>query len=171
MNADTDVPLVIVERAAQPYAGVRAVVAMESVDTVAHRIPEVIGRLAALGVAPAGAPFLKYDVIDMERGLEVEAGVPVAGPAAEGEGDLFFGVLPGGRYALHTHVGGFDGLVGATALLLERAAAAGLRWDMVPTEAGDRWGCRIESYLTDPRTQPDSSKWETELAFRLADDE
>ncbi|WP_093714790.1 GyrI-like domain-containing protein [Actinacidiphila alni] len=162
------VPPRIVDRAAQPYAGVRSVVTMDTVATVAHRIPEVIGRLAALGVEPAGPPFLKYNVIDMARQLEIEAGVPVAG-AVVADGDLFSGVLPAGRFATYTHVGGPDGLIGANALLLDWAAAAGLRWDMAPSQDGDRWGCRTENYLTDPRVQPDTSKWETELAFRLAD--
>jgi len=29
--------------------------------------------------------------------------------------------------------------------------------------------CRLEIYLTDPSVEPDMSKWETQLAFRLAD--
>jgi len=27
----------------------------------------------------------------------------------------------------------------------------------------------MESYLTDPAEQPDTSQWQTEIAFRLAD--
>jgi effector-binding domain-containing protein len=168
MTTTPHVPPRIVERAAQPYAAVRAVVTMATVATIAHRIPEVLGRLDALGVAPAGPPFLKYNVIDMEGELEIEAGVPVAAPVP-GSGDLFSGLLPAGRYVTFTHVGNPDRLVGATALLLDWAAAAGLQWDMTSTEAGQRWGSRLESYLTDPRVQPDTTKWETELAFRLAD--
>jgi hypothetical protein len=34
---------------------------------------------AARGVAPAGPPFWKYNVVDMQRELEVKAGVAVAG--------------------------------------------------------------------------------------------
>jgi hypothetical protein len=40
---------------------------------------------------------------------------------------------------------------------------------MTPGEGGERWGCRLENYLTDPRQEPDMSKWVTQLAFRLAD--
>jgi hypothetical protein len=29
--------------------------------------------------------------------------------------------------------------------------------------------CRLELYKTDPAVEPDMNKWETELAFRLAD--
>ena len=161
-------PPSIVERAAQPYAAFRAVVTMATIGTIAHRIPEVFARLGALGIAPAGPPFLRYNVIDMENELEIEAGVPVAEPVPA-SGDLLPGVLPAGRYVTFTHVGSPDGLIGAIAQLLERAAAAGLQWDMTPSEEGDRWGCRLESYRTDPREQPDTTKWETDLLFRLAD--
>jgi hypothetical protein len=37
-------------------------------------------------------------------------------------------------------------------------------------EEGERWGARVETYLTDPEVEPDMSKWVTELAFRLADE-
>ena len=49
------------------------------------------------------------------------------------------------------------------------AAGQGLRWDMSSGDSGDRWGSRLEIHLTDPRQEPDMSKWQTQLAFRLAD--
>src|SRR5260370_41886372 len=60
-------------------------------------------------------------------------------------------------------------LVEATKALLDWAAGRGLTWDMSPDAAGERWGSRLEIYLTDPREEPDMSKWVTQLAFRLAD--
>lgn len=30
--------------------------------------------------------------------------------------------------------------------------------------------CRLEIYHTDPRDEPDMTKWETQLTFRIADD-
>ena len=33
----------------------------------------------------------------------------------------------------------------------------------------ERWGSRLEIYLTDPAQEPDLSKWVTQLAIRLAD--
>jgi hypothetical protein len=59
--------------------------------------------------------------------------------------------------------------VAATEALLDWAAEQGLTWDMTPGADGDRWACRLEIYLTDPRQEPDMSKWVTQLAFRLAD--
>ena len=38
-----------------------------------------------------------------------------------------------------------------------------------PRRAAARRPCRLEFYLTDPAGQPDTSKWQTQLAFRLAD--
>jgi effector-binding domain-containing protein len=158
----------IVERAEQPYVAVSGLVTMQTIGAIADRLPEVFGWLAARGLEPAGAPFLKYDLIDMEQRLEVEVGVPVAA-AATADGEVRAGVLPAGRYATVTHVGHPDELVEATASLLAWAAEQGLAWDLTETPEGQRWGCRLEVYKTDPAEQPDMSKWETELLFRLAD--
>jgi effector-binding domain-containing protein len=158
----------IVERAERPYVAVSGRVTMQTIGAIADRLPEVFAWLDARGLEPAGAPFFKYDLIDMERQLEVEAGVPVAAAAA-GDGEVVAGVLPAGRYASLTHVGHPDELVEATTALLDWAAQQGLAWDMTETPEGQRWGCRLEVYKTDPAEQPDMSKWETELLFRLAD--
>ena len=158
----------IIERAEQPYVAIRAEVTMQQLAGLGQRLGEVFGWLAAHGLAPAGPPFFRYNVIDMERQLEVEAGVPVAAVVRDSD-QLISGVLPAGRYATAIHVGHPDGLVGAVAGLLDWAAGQGLQWDVQETADGDRWGRRLEIYLTDPGEQPDLSKWETQLAFRLAD--
>jgi len=158
----------IEQRAAQPYAGISAWLPMADLGSIAHRIPEVFGWLGARGIAPAGAPFFRYHVIDMSRQLLVEAGIPVASAVGD-EGDVRGGTLPAGRYAVMTHTGAPETLVAATAALLDWAKAQGLSFDVAETDDGERWGCRIESYLTDPAEQTDMTKWQTELAFRLAD--
>lgn len=161
-------PPAIVERAEQPYVSIAKTVTMQTIAEIADRIPEIFGWLGAQGVEPAGAPFFRYNVIDMERELQMEAGFPVS-VALEGEGDIQAGVLPAGRYATVTHVGHPGGLIGVTAGLLSWANEQGLRWDMAESDRGERWGCRLEFYKTNPAVEPDMNKWETELAFRLAD--
>ena len=156
------------QRTAQPYAGISAWVTMADLGSIADRIPEIFGWLGARGIAPAGAPFFRYHVIDMERQLLVEAGIPVAS-AVDDEGDVRGGTLPAGRFAVVTHTGAPDTLVEATAALLDWAAAQGLTFDVTDSDEGEKWGCRVEFYLTDPAEQPDMTKWQTELAFRLAD--
>jgi effector-binding domain-containing protein len=158
----------VTQRAVQPYAGISAWVTMETIGSVAHRIPEIFGWLGAHGIAPAGPPFFRYHVIDMQRELQVEVGVPVASPVAD-EGEVRAGTLPAGRFAVMTHTGAPNTLVAATAELLDWAQAQGLAWDVSRTDAGEHWGCRVEFYLTNPAEEPDASKWQTQLAFRLAD--
>jgi effector-binding domain-containing protein len=159
----------IVEWPGRPYV---AIVAQVTMATLGTEVPplngEVFRWLAERGAEPAGAPFWKYNVIDMDRELEIEAGVTVPQPLA-GDDRVISGTLPAGRYATLIHVGHPSELVGATSTLLNWAAGQGLTWDMSPDEAGERWGSRLEIYLTDPSKEPDMSKWETQLAFRLAD--
>jgi effector-binding domain-containing protein len=158
----------ITQRAAQPYAGITSWVTMAELGSVADRIPEIFGSLGARGIAPAGPPFFRYHVIDMERQLQVEVGVPVAS-AVEDSGDVHAGTLPAGRFAVMMHTGAPESLYGATTELLDWAAARELAWDVTEADEGERWGCRVEFYLTDPAEEPDMSKWQTQLAFRLAD--
>ncbi len=94
----------IVARAGQPYVAVRRQVTMDTIATAADLIPGLFGWLAARGIPPAGAPFLKYNVIDMARRLEVEAGVPVAAPV-DGDDEVLAGTLPAGRYVSVAYLG------------------------------------------------------------------
>jgi effector-binding domain-containing protein len=158
----------VIQRADQPYVAIRALVTMESLGAVVPPLnKEVFGWLAARGAVATGAPFWKYNVIDMERRLEVEAGAPVAA-AMSGDDRVLAGVIPGGTYATVRYTGHPMGLADATAALLTWAAGQGLTWDVRETEDGERWGARLEIYESDPAREPDMDKWVTELAFRLA---
>lgn len=159
----------IEDRKEQHYAGIRASVPMHGIAAfVDESFPEVFAHLEKQGVHPAGAPFLRYNLIDMEGELEIEAGVPV--PAAVGEeGRVFAGVVPAGRYGTLTYTGDYEGLVDANEALQEWARTEGLGWAMTPTEHGDRFESRLEVYLTDPSSEPDPTKWETEVAYLLAE--
>ena len=158
----------VVERASQRYAAIKAFVTMETLGAVLPGLhPEVRMWLDRAGAQRAGDPFFKYNVIDMARELEMEAGVPIA-TVTDGDDQIVAGVLPAGRYATLTHVGHPSELMAATKALLDWAAEQGLTWDVTPSEDGDRWACRLENYLTDPEQEPDMSKWVTQLAFKLA---
>jgi effector-binding domain-containing protein len=159
----------IVQREAQPYVAIKALVTMQELATAIPPLNgEVFGWLAAHGGTPAGPPFWKYNVIDMERQLEVEAGVGVQQPVP-GDDRVLSATLPAGRYATLVHTGPPNELVDATAALLDWARRRDLTWDRSDATGGQRWGARLEFYLTDPDEEPDLSQWETELAFRLAD--
>lgn len=169
----SDVPT-IVDRVEQPYLAASAFVTMESIGS---RLPlllsTVFDHLGSHGLAPAGPPFWRYVVIDMARQLEMQVGVPVAEAsstdASVDDEQLRAGVLPAGRYVTTVHTGHPSELMQATAELLSWAAQQDLSWDMTRAADGEHWGCRLEEYLTDPATQPDMSRWQTRLAFRLRD--
>jgi effector-binding domain-containing protein len=160
---------VVAERSAQPYVAIRAQVTMQAMAAILPPLaPQVFAWLGERAIPVAGPPFWKYNVIDMDRVLEVEVGVPVATPV-DGDDRVLAGVLPAGRYATLRYTGHPDGLLGATAGLLEWAAQEGLTWDMTNTQDGERWVARLEIYETDPAVEPDMAKWTTQLAFRLSD--
>ena len=158
----------VVEQQDRPYLAVTGRVKMATIPEIADRFDEVFGWLTKHGLEPAGPPFFRYRGLDMDKGLVMEAGVPVESPAAGG-GEVQAGVLPAGRYATTTHLGHPDELVDVTRRLLEWAEGKGLSWDVEPGSEGEVWGCRLEHHETDPAVEADMSRWQTRLEFRLAD--
>jgi effector-binding domain-containing protein len=157
------------DRAEQPYAGIRTLAAIPELPTV---IPQLLGEVFAWlgkqGLSPAGPPFIRYHVINMESKMDIEMGVPVAS-AVRGDGRVSAGILPAGRYATLIYTGVTNGLAGNKALI-DWARANGIAWDRWDDQNGDAFRSRYESFLTNPEDEPDQAKWETEVAIRLADD-
>lgn len=158
----------IIERASTPYLAIRERVTMPFGDVVDRVYPEFFGWAARRSVALSDAAFIKYNVIDMARELELEFGAPVA-ESVPGDGRVLAGVLPGGRFGSITWQGHYDKLIDANAALIGWARAEGIRWDMEETPEGDRFACRLEVYRTDPAEEKDPSKWITDVMIRIAD--
>src|ERR1700750_674540 len=145
----------VIERSVQPYVAIKSQVTMQTLGAVLPGLhSRVFAWLGQRGISPAGAPFWKYNVIDMDRSLEVEVGVPVA---ASGPGDdqVLASVPAPGRYATLRYTGHPDGLLGATASLLKWAEEQNLTWDVRSTPDGERGGSRLEIYETGPAEEPD----------------
>lgn len=156
------------QRAAQPYVALlRRQVPFHELGRVLPPLhDEVLQWLQNKGIAPSGAPFFRYLVIEMEAGqFDVEVGWPVATPV-QGEAPLIAGQLPAGRYGVILNTGPFDDLTGAHDALLQWGKAKGITWQT--SDHGRLWGANLESYLTDPAEEPDPQKWETEIAFLAA---
>ena len=134
--------------------------------TLPPLLPEVFGWLAANGIAPAGPPFFRYT--DMSgSALSVDVGVPVGSQVAAsvaGGGPVRPGTLPAGRYLSLTYLGDFSGVHQANVDLHQWAQEQGLAFQRL-----DAGGAHVEFYVTDPQTQPDQSKWVTQVSIRLAD--
>lgn len=158
----------IVERAEQLYVGVGTEVGLDGIGETAHTLlPELFGWLGARGLAPACAPFLKYNVIDKNCRMQIEWGIPVSDPV-EGDGRISVDTLPAGRYATVLHRGHYGGLVEANAFLLDWVAQQGLKLDGVETPDEGRFRARLEIYVTNPAEEPNPENWDTVLAFLLA---
>lgn len=156
------------QREAQHYAGIRTHVKITQLKKVIPMLlDDIFAWLGKQGIEPAGAPFIRYHVIDMENLMDVELGIPVAAPIT-GDDRVKAGVLPSGQYAALIYTGTKNGIKG-NAALLEWGAQQGLIWDRWDDPKGDAFGSRYESFLTDPAETPDQKKWETEVAIRLAD--
>jgi effector-binding domain-containing protein len=152
-------------RTAQPYVAIPVRVRMEDLASVVPPLTDqVFDWLGTRGITAVGPPFWRYIVVEMNAELELETGVPVASQISADE-QVRTGLLPAGRYATVVHTGHPDTLVAATGDLLDWAIERDLEWDA----DGDRWGCRLEEYLSDPAEVSDMNKWQTRLAFRLRD--
>ena len=155
-------------RAEKPYMGIRAQVPMKGWFKVVDKLRrEMFVWLKQHRVSPAGPPFLRYHVSDMSGEMDIEVGIPVA-TALPGDGRVSAAVLPEGRYASVIYVG--HGLTGNKALI-EWAKVNSIAWDRWEDPKGDAFRSRCETYLTDPQIEPRKTKWEIEVAIKLADDQ
>ena len=155
----------IERREAQPYVALAHTVTMDELASAVDRgFPEIFGWLAAHGVQPAAPPFIRYVSVDMDVGLEIELGVPVAADPT-GDERVHVGTLPAGDYVTLLHLGSYAGLVAANAALQDWGLEHGVTW---ARDGGARWRARVEHYLTNPAQEPDSDKWRTLLAYLTA---
>jgi effector-binding domain-containing protein len=156
----------VTQCAAQPYVAVPFTVTMATFPQAADAgFPELFAWLGEHGVAPSGPPFIRYRVIDMDAELEIEIGAPVVA-ALPGSGRIQAGELPGGRYATLVHTGPYSGLIDANAALQEWARDQGI--SLESSNNGRHFRGRVEFYPTDPREEPDSAKWQVEIAYLIS---
>lgn len=154
------------ERSAQPYMGIRKPVPMSKMT------PEVDKLFKALDawvkenqVTVTGPRFRRFHVIDMEGMMDVEVGVPVSA-ALPGNGVVRPGELPAGRYASLIFMG--NGITG-NKTLIQWVRAQGLAFDRWDDPNGDAFRSRYEAYLTDPAVEPRRTRWQIEVAIKLAE--
>lgn len=156
----------LVVRPEQHFAALRLQVPIPFGNYLQPAWGEVIDWLVSQGTEPAGPPFIRYLTTDMTRKLDIEVGFPVE-KALQANGRITTGSFPAGQYAVLLYSGSYtnDGLVKATASLLEWAKENHIQWQTAMVEGVEWWRARFESYLTDPEQEPDQEKWQTEIIF------
>jgi effector-binding domain-containing protein len=150
----------------QAYLGIRTIAPFKGMFKVVEQISKEMNTwVKEQGIQPAGPPFLRYHVIDMRGKMDISYGIPVSA-AISGNGKVNVDVLVAGRYASLIFSGG--GIAGNKALI-EWVHGNGLEFDRWDTEQGDSFRCRYERFLTDPKIEPRKSRWQIEVAIKLAD--
>jgi len=149
----------IVERGYRRYVALRHTTDIPGLPALVDAgFPRLAAHLAARGVEPAGVPFIRYRTMTGGT-MDIDLGLPYASDLDDdGWADDAISVerLPAGRHAQVVHHGPFRGLVTAHAAIDDWAGRTSHVLD-------SDLGARVEHYLTDPRSEPDSAKWATEV--------
>jgi effector-binding domain-containing protein len=130
----------IEQREEQPYVALSTSITMQGYGVIGPMFGELFAWLGERGIAPAGSPFIRYLVIDMENLLDIEVAIPVAVLPPTHE-RVVTGTLPAGSYVTLTYVE--DGIE-ANAHLQQWASDRGLRWKNTLRDGRELWGGRIE---------------------------
>jgi effector-binding domain-containing protein len=147
--------------------GIRTQVPMKGMFKVVEQLSKELNRWKEQHkVEAAGPRFLRYYVIDMEGEMDIEVGFPVA-EFQSGDERVKPGMLPAGKYASVVYIG--NGYTG-NKTLVEWAKAKGIAWDRWDNDKGDTFRSRYESFLTDPKDEHRKTKWEIEVAIKLAEE-
>ena len=156
----------IEKRPKQTYMGIRTISPFKGMSKEIDRLAdELDGWVEENKVKTTGLPFLRYHVIDMRGFMDISYCVPVR-RALPDNGNIKADVMPAGRYASLVYSGG--GISGNRALI-EWVRAQGMDFDRWDTDEGDNFRGRCETFLTDPKVEPRKSKWQIEVAIKLAD--
>lgn len=148
------------------YIGIRTIAPFKGMSKEIVRISKELNAWVNENhVKPAGPPFLRFHVIDMRGFMDISFGVPVP-KALPDDGDIKADVIPAGRYASLIYSGGG---ISANRALIEWVRAQAMDFDRWDTEQGDNFRGRYETYLTDPKVEPRKSRWQIEVAIKLAD--
>jgi hypothetical protein len=149
----------------RPYVGIRVVTPFRGMlKTRDELMVELRDWLTHSACETSGHGFLRLHVVDMSGPMDLEVSFLTPAPT-RGDARVTQGVLPSGSYATLTHR---DHSLRANKVLIEWATATGLEFDREEVPAGDRFACRYEAYLTDPKLEPRKTRWEVEIAIKLA---
>jgi hypothetical protein len=154
----------IERRAARTSLGIRAVAPFRGMLAVRDALwAELFTWLGPRGSAGAGPAFLRLNVIDMRGAMDIEAGI-ITDAEIEGDARVRPGLLPGGEYATLTYR---NHSMRANKQLIEWTTGQHRQFDRSDDPAGDRFACRYELNVSDPRREPPKTQWVVQLNFLL----
>lgn len=138
------------------YAGVREQISMDQMSAfLGNSYGQAMGAITANGVEMAGMPCAFYYDWNMETGMtDMAAVIPIAEVANLGE-NISVIELPAGNSAIIDYYGDYSGIGAAHEAMEEYMTASG-HAPALPA---------MEIYVTDPTTEPDTSKWLTKVIY------
>ncbi|MCB1235207.1 MAG: GyrI-like domain-containing protein [Verrucomicrobiae bacterium] len=149
-------PLTVVQTEALPAAVVRLTIPRDQIrEHMGAAIGEVMEAVAAQGVGPAGPLYSFHFSLPPDQ-FDFEVGIPVSG-AFTPAGRVRPGELPAMSAVRTVYTGPYEGLGEAWGEFKDRIAQGGREIAEI------FW----ERYLTDPVSEPDSSRFRTELNVAL----
>ncbi|MFP3914518.1 MAG: GyrI-like domain-containing protein [Actinomycetota bacterium] len=151
-----------------PYVSIPAEANLQEWGPVTALVGEVMGCVHERGLELTAPPFFRYWVIgDTEKRFQLEIGVPID-REVDGDDRVRPGRIPAGSYATAVHEGHPDRLEGTSSRLEDWIGRQGLEVALRSQGGEEVWEGRFEFYPTDPRVEPDASRWEVEVAYLLA---
>jgi effector-binding domain-containing protein len=154
----------IEQRRERTYVGIRLVTPFRGMLKVRDDLlAELYEWLDGRGHEAVGPFFFRLHVVDMSGPMDIEVGV-VTPDRLRGDARVRAGVLPAGPYATLTYR---NHARQANQALIDWVRANRIAFDRKDDPAGERFACRYEAYLTDPRTQPRKTLWQVELNIRV----
>jgi effector-binding domain-containing protein len=153
-------------RQEQHYVAIRTAVPIPFGKYLPPLWDEVNRWLKNKGVMTAGPAIIRYLTTDMSKKLDIDVGFVVDKPMSSDD-RIIADVLPEGRYAVLLYTGPYKGkgVFKATVALLDWAKENNIVWNTSTKNNVEWWNGRTEFYLTDPENEPDTKKYQTELAF------
>lgn len=161
LTAGTSVAEIQIEATVMPAMKLMTITDSCSEKEISMRLGMLYGEIGAemqkQGMKQSGAPFGIYHHVTMNDSVtyfRFEAGVPVD-KAGTSNGRVKYSDSPGGNAVKGIHLGPYE--------LTPASHEQILKWitNNGKTVAGSPW----EVYVTDPGTEPDASKWITEIYY------
>jgi effector-binding domain-containing protein len=127
-------------------------------DRLGERYGKIVGYMTAEGIDFAGMPLTHWFSWDTTALSVYAAGIPVAEGTVPGEGMEVI-TIPASAAFKYSHVGPYEGMQEPHFAINEYIYGNGVN------VTGGPW----EIYVTDPGTEPDSTKWVTEIWYPIGE--
>jgi effector-binding domain-containing protein len=158
----------IMRRKKKNYVAIRMAVPIPFGKYLQPAWDEVYDWLKSNDIKPASPAIIRYLTTDMSKEIDIDVGFTVD-QAVKGSDRITADFLPAGKYATLLYTGPYKGkgVFKATVALLEWAKENKVKWDTSKKKGVEWWNGRTEFYLSDPTTEKDSTKFQTELVFKI----